>query len=148
MSRKTTLPAAGARALVGVLAVAALAVLASLNSYQGTVEDRRRLPDRYGVESSLEQRFASVSVRLPASGAVGYLSDVPFSDPAGTPAFLAAQYALAPRLLVPVDTHGAAEWAVGNFSRPSDFAAAGARAGYTMTAQMGNGVVLYRKAKP
>ncbi|MBZ5727799.1 MAG: hypothetical protein LAP87_22745 [Acidobacteriia bacterium] len=147
MSRKKTAPAAGARVLIGVLAVAILAVLASLNSYQGSADERRQARDRYGVESAL-LRLAAASRRLPPAGAVGYLSDLQLSDQAGTPAFLAAQYVLAPHLLVPVDAHASTEWAVGNFSRPVDFAAVGARAGYTMVTDMGNGVVLYRKATP
>ena len=55
---------------------------------------------------------------------------------------------MAPRLLAPVRQGIAAEWAVGNFSRPVDFVAAGAQAGYTMVADTGRGVVLFRKARP
>jgi hypothetical protein len=37
---------------------------------------------------------------------------------------------------------------VGNFSKPLDFAAAGAAKGYAMTADLGNGVVLYHRQTP
>ena len=101
-------------------------------------------PDPWAVESGM-RRFAGAATQLPAFGAVGYLSDVPFQD-RGTLAFLVAQYALAPRLLTPVEQKDPQQ-AVGNFSQPIDYAKAGAKAGYRMEADIGNGVVLYRKVR-
>jgi hypothetical protein len=51
---------------------------------------------------------------------------------------------VAPRALLLNDPRP--EWAVGNFTKPLDFAAAGAARGYQMIADLGNGVVLYRRA--
>jgi hypothetical protein len=135
------------RVLTGLIIVSIAAVLASADSLQLASELQ---PDPYGVESAL-QRFAGAVDRLPRLATVGYISDLPVSSKDGTPAFLAAQYALAPRLLAPVE-QTRPQQAVGNFSRPTDYAAAGAGAGYALEADLGNGVVLYklvlyRKAK-
>lgn len=83
---------------------------------------------------------------LPASGVIGYMSDLPLDQNAGTAAFLAAQYAVAPRALMP-EGKAQTEWVIGNFSRSADFAAVGAQHGLTMVHDFGNGVVVYRKAK-
>jgi hypothetical protein len=37
------------------------------------------------------------------------------------------------------------EWAVGNFSKPQDYASAGDAHGYTLVADLGNGIVLFRR---
>lgn len=130
------------RVLAALIAVAIAAVLASADSLQLASQLQ---PDPFGAESA-QQRFAVASTRLTPRGEVGYISDLPLHGSAGTAAFLATQYALAPRLLVPVrQTHP--QQAVGNFSRPADYAVAGAKAGYALEADLGNGVVLYTKAK-
>jgi len=134
----------GARIWIGVLAVAILGVAASLKSYQASSEQHRESTDPYGVGLAL-QRFATADRELPPRSTIGYLSDLSLNDQAGTPAFLAAQYALAPRLLVPVEQKPIAEWAVGNFSRPTDFAGFGARAGFIMVADTGSGVILFKR---
>jgi hypothetical protein len=140
-------PAANGRVVAGVLAVAVLAVLASLDSYQVSAANAQRFPDPYGVGLA-EQRFATVVQQLPPHATLTYISDLPLNQTAGTTAFLAAQYALAPRPVIPADDHPATEWGIGNFSRPSDYAPVGAKAGFTMVADFGSGVILYRRAKP
>jgi hypothetical protein len=130
-----------ARVLAGLIIVAIAAVLASADSLQIASQLQ---PDPYGAESAV-QRFAPADARLPPLGSVGYISDLSVLGRDGMTAFLAAQYALAPRLLVPVE-RASPQQAVGNFSRPSDFAGAGAQAGYALEADLGNGIVLYRKA--
>ncbi len=130
------------RVLAALIAVAIAAVLASADSLQLASQLQ---PDPFGVESA-QQRFAVASTRLTPRGEVGYISDLPLHGNAGTAAFLATQYALAPRLLTPVG-HTHPQQAVGNFSRPTDYASAGAKAGYALEADLGNGVVLYTKAK-
>jgi len=136
----------GIRAPIGALSVAALAVFASLNSYQVSQQVAERYPDAYGVAAA-QQRMEGALKILPASGLIGYLSDMPLGQNAGTAAFLAAQYAVAPRALAPVG-QSQTEWAIGNFSRAADFAALGAQAGLTMVRDFGNGVVVYRRTKP
>jgi hypothetical protein len=161
------------RVLLGVAAVAFFAILGSYDSYQLSVTTAQRFPDPYHVALS-ERRFVAIAEKLPATGLVGYLSDMPCegcaADPttppdqprrqggemklgtalrnAGNTAFVGARYALAPRVVAPTPEVPSAEWAVGNFSRPLDFAAFGSQLGFTMVADLGNGVVLYRRAKP
>jgi hypothetical protein len=132
------------RVLIGLIAVAIAALLASADSLQLASQLQ---PDPWGVQSAA-LRFAGAATRLPAFDEIGYISDLPVDGKDGTPAFLAAQYALAPRLLTPVGRSALVRprQAVGNFSQPTDYAAAGAKAGYAVEADLGNGVVLYRKA--
>src|SRR5712691_12513574 len=147
MSARKNPSAVSARVVSGVLAVAVLAVLASFNSYQVSVANAQQFPDPYAVALA-EQRFAIANQQLPPHAVIAYVSDLPVGDLAGTTAFLAAQYALAPRLVIPAEDHPAADWGVGNFSQPSDYAPIGAKAGFTMVADLGSGVILYRKDKP
>jgi len=135
----------GTRIWIGVLAVAFLGVAASLTSYEASADQHRESTDPYGVGLAI-QRFAAVNRQLPIDAPIGYLSDLALSDQAGTPAFLTAQYALSPRLLAPVEQSPTAQWAVGNFSRPTDYAAAGARVGFAVVQDTGNGVVLYKRS--
>jgi hypothetical protein len=130
------------RVLAGLIAVAVAAVLASADSLQLASQLQ---PDPFGVESA-QQRFAPAAARLLSFGSVGYISDLPVLGQDGMTAFLAARYALAPRLLAPVERTGPQQ-AVGNFSRPTDYATVGAKAGYALEADLGNGVVLFTKAK-
>jgi len=124
--------------------VAILAILGAMNSYQTSSAYARQYPDAYGAARA-ETRFASIAARVPANGVVAYITDL---DPAGAafaPAFLAAQYALAPRQVVVVPPQNKPEWAVGNFSKPVDYAAAGAAAGYEVASDEGNGVILFHR---
>jgi hypothetical protein len=130
------------RVLVGLIIVAVASVLAAANSLQLSSQLQ---PDPWSIEIAVE-RFSGATTRLPAHSAVGYISDLPVTDTAGTLAFLSAQYALAPRFLDPL-MRTSPEQAVGNFSVPTDYRAAGAKAGYTLESDLGNGVVLYRKVK-
>jgi hypothetical protein len=123
------------------LAVAVVAVFGAMNSYQTSVRNARQYPDAYGAGRA-QVRFAPLVARVPASARLGYLTDLDRSSDAYAAGFLAAQYALAPRQLVASE---APEWAVGNFSQPQDFAAAGAALGYELSADLGNGVALYRR---
>jgi len=136
----------GTRVIVAVIAVAVLAVFASFNSYQVSFQLAERFPDPYGV-SAAQQRFGVILDRLPYNETVGYVSDMKLSDRAGTTAFLATQYAFAPRLLVPAYGGIATEWAIGNFSQRTDFAGAGAQAGLSIASDLGAGVILYHREK-
>ncbi len=125
--------------------VAVLSLLAAMNSYQTSSAYAQQFPDAYGAARA-EVRFAPIAAQIPVNGVVGYITDL---DPAGTsfaPAFLAVQYALAPRQVVLLQTSSnKPEWAVGNFSKPVDYAAAGAAAGYEVAREEGNGVILFRR---
>jgi hypothetical protein len=133
--------------IAGALAVSALAVFASLNSYQVSSQYARQYPDAYGVNAA-ERRFAALMPRLPASGPVGYVTDLPLSETAGTTAFLATQYVMAPRLLIPLTGRVVPDWVLGNFSQRADFRIAGARYGLVMLGDFGSGVILYHRAQP
>jgi hypothetical protein len=129
---------------VGVLAVGVLGAFGALNSYQVSSNYAEKFPDAYGGGVA-QVRFAPLLERVPAAAELGYLTDLEPAQMAYGPAFLAAQYAVAPRLLVTVDAGTRPEVAVGNFTRPMDFAAAGAAQGYAMVADLGNGVVLFHR---
>lgn len=131
------------RAPIGAAAVAVLALFASLNSYQVAQTAASRSPDNLAIAAA-GPRFASAGAMLPASGTIGYISDLPQDQLAGEAAFLGARYAIAPRTLVPAD-QSKTEWVLGDFARPADFAGLGARAGLLLVRDFGNGVVVYRR---
>ena len=126
------------------LAVAVLAVFAAMNSYQVSARYAEQYPAAFGAGRA-QVRFAPVLERVPANGRLGYITDLDPSAAAYSAAFLAAQYALAPREVILLGQGNAPELAVGNFTKPLDFAAAGAAQGYELTADLGNGVVLFHK---
>lgn len=128
-----------------LLAVAGLSIAAAFQSYGISQGLRRQGVDPYGVERT-RVRMAPLLTRLPAGASAGYFSDLPPEHAAATPAFLAAQYVLAPRQLMPFANQPTAEWVVGNFNQPADYAGAGAAHGLTLVEDLGNGVILYRKA--
>lgn len=131
------------RAAYAALAVAALACAAALKSYDLSSQ---LAPDPFGIAAA-QTRFAAALELLPASGVIGYLSDMGMSENVGRIAFMDAQYALAPRAVVPFEKSNP-EWVLGNFARPGNFAERGAQAGYRIVRDLGNGVVVYRRAHP
>ena len=127
------------------LTVAVLGMAGALNSYQVSARYAEQFPDAYGVERA-QARFAPLNARVEASAELGYFTDLDAPQPAYAAALLAARYAVAPRVLIVVDgSTGRPEWAAGNFSKPVDFAAAGKARGYEMIADLGNGLVLFRR---
>lgn len=130
--------------LIAVLLVAAVATGASVRNWSLAEELAKQQRDPYGIGNAI-QRFQPVAGKLP-SGPVGYLTDVSPATQAGQAAFMAAQYALAPAMLVIPTGAVAPAWAVGNFARPQDFAAIGRAAGYRMVGDYGNGVVLFQRS--
>src|SRR5579863_1975495 len=104
---------------VAALAVAVLGAAGAYSSYQVSASNARLFPDVYGVESA-RVRFAPLLDRVPASAELGYFTDLDPSQAAYAPAFLAAQYAVAPRVLLLLDGKQTPELAVGNFSKPQD----------------------------
>ncbi len=129
------------------LVVGVLAIFGALNSYQVSRGYSAQFPDAYGAARA-QVRFAPLLERVPSSAELGYFTDLDPSQPAYAPAFLAAQYAVAPRLLIDLRNGFPPELAVGNFSKPQDFAAAGEARGYSLVADLGNGVALFRRKTP
>jgi hypothetical protein len=123
--------------------VALLCAAAALESYSVARQVAATSPDTYGIQPAIT-RFAALQDKLPRDQQIGYLTDLEDATQKAT-VLLSAQYALAPRLLIPAAENQPREWAVGNFHKPQDFAAAGARYGYDLVEHAGNGVVLYRK---
>jgi hypothetical protein len=130
---------------MGALTVALLAVLAALNSYSKASKLAASSPilmvrRRHRLDLRRPYR------RFPKDAPLGYISDLALDQKAGVTAFLAAQYALAPHAVAPVDPSALTEWAVGNFALPGDYPAAGARLGYSVVADLGRGVLIFRRS--
>ncbi|MCL4841702.1 MAG: hypothetical protein KJZ79_07680 [Bryobacteraceae bacterium] len=126
--------------LVVVAGVLLLAFSGLLRSIQTTNQLAASTRDPYGVELAL-RRFAPARAQLPPGVRVAYFTDIPLDSDSGVAAFLATQHALAPCLLAQPDPASPTEWAVGNFSRPQNYH----RPGYALAADLGNGVILYRR---
>jgi hypothetical protein len=133
------------RVIIICLVTAALSVFAIINSYDTSRHLARQMPDPYGVARTRE-RLEPLYSRVSAHRTLGYFSDLPAGETATT-AFLAAQYALAPRLLVPVKAGHTPENAIALFFRSRDFAATTAL-GYEVVEDLGNGLVLFIRRKP
>jgi hypothetical protein len=134
------------RAFLGALAVTALALAASMNSYEISAQLAAHSSDSYQITAS-RARFASALQALPGSGEVAYITDMPVSETTGAVAYMSAQYVAAPVVLVAA-AKSKAEWALGNFAHPGDFAAAGAQVGFTLVRDFGQGVAVYRRSSP
>lgn len=126
------------------LAVSALSVFAVLNSIQTAKSWAQQYPDAYGAARA-DVRFAPLLARVAANAQLGYLTDLEPTHQAYSAAFLATQYAVAPRQLLMISPQVRPEWAVGNFTRPIDFAGAGAAHGYDVSVDFGDGVVLFHR---
>lgn len=132
------------RVSAAAVAVAVLALWASSNSYLVSRNLSEQRPDMYGARKA-RLRFAPALPLLPPAGPVTYFSDLSFDDGSGTAAFLTAQNALAPRLLVMPATPPRTEYAIGQFSKQLDYAEFGRRHGFEFQQDLGNGVALYRR---
>jgi len=126
-------------------AVALLAVWSSVNFYSSTAELAGAGADVYKVADQAV-RFGDLAAALPATGVMGYVSDVPLSQPVGAVMHDGVQYALAPRVVTEKHLSPAPEWVVGNFSKPLDMVQFGNERGLTLVKDFGNGAVLYRSA--
>ena len=147
---KSPQSSAGRSTAVSVVCVAVgvLSIFSVLNSFQTAKIWAEDYPDAYGVARA-EVRFAPLRDRVATRVPLGYLTDLEPTHQAYSAAFLAAQYAVAPRQLLVISPQVRPEWAVGNFTKPMDFASAGSSQGYELSADFGNGAVLFhRKAAP
>lgn len=125
--------------------LAVFSLLAIAGALQYTIYQDPQ-PDSYAVERA-ELRFEVIKAQLPPHATVAYFSDLAPGSIQDSTAFRGAQFALAPVLLVSAGPKLRADWGVGNFARPRDFAAAGAAYGMEVVRDCGQGVVLYRARK-
>ncbi len=147
MSRnKKVQPPSGPPARVrawGAIALA-LALAAAFDSSLASQQMSRARTDVYRVGAQAE-RLQPILETIGQAKRIGYVSEVPRTEVAGAAAFGAAEYFLAPRLVV---VHGAAspgDWVLGNFMKSQDYDAFGKANSLRLIQEFGNGVVLYRK---
>ncbi len=127
---------AGIGALVFVAFCSALQGNRSADAYARAYEDP------YLINAQPE-RLRAVMASVPDRGVIGYLSDLDVGAVSGQAAYFGVMFAMAPRLVT--RSADQAEWVIGNFSRPLDFAAAGAAHHLQLVKDCGNGVVLFRR---
>jgi hypothetical protein len=101
--------------LAALAALIWLAFSAQLGLYEATIRFNRQNPDPYRI-SYQEPRFREAAALLPLEQPVGYLSNLELNELRGAAAFFGAQYALAPRILIPFPDPRAGRFVVGNFS--------------------------------
>ena len=128
--------------IAGVVIAILLCLWGSFASYGSESDFQQQHRDPYMVSAQFT-RLGGVLSAIPEVAGLGYITDAPPGSGLEAGMFLSAQYVLAPRLL----KRGAvAEWVLGNFSRPPDFASVGRSQGLLLQQDFGEGVVLFRKA--
>jgi len=132
-----------AQVLAACTAVALLAIWSTVGFRGATEELTGANADVYKIGEQAA-RFQDLASALPATGIVGYVSDVPTTQTLGAVLYSGAQYTLAPRLVVDQRLRPA-EWVIGDFSKPLDVVQFGKDRGLTLVRDFGNGAVLYRK---
>ncbi len=129
-----------------------VAVLASVAVYNALIQFG--LSDRFSSLRAdpfnvmeMQSRVSPILDRIPLTERVGYFSDVPISVSAGRAAFLAAQHAFAPRLLVREDAPAAkqARYWLAVFSKEQDYVAPGTQRGLVMERDLGAYLIFYRR---
>jgi hypothetical protein len=135
-------PSSG-QVLAACAAVSLLALWSTVNFYSTSEELAGGNADVYKIQEQTI-RFRDLISALPATGIIGYVSDVPTSQTLGAVLYSGAQYTLAPRLVTSQRLQPGPEWVIGNFSKPLDVIQFGKDRGLTMVRDFGNGAVLYR----
>lgn len=143
MSTQTT-TVTGARAIAAVAIVSALAAVASIE-YFGLFEKlTEKSGDAYRIRTVVE-RFAGVPRQTGNAPRIGYFNDRTPGSVAQQAALTSAQFALAPQILVLDEKRKDVEFWIGDFNAPRDFAGIGKVQGLDLVADLGEGVVLYRR---
>ncbi len=144
MTRRTVeKPPQTARALATVFAVAILALLGTLDVLRLVREKYNAEPDPYRMNDQLA-RYRDALQIIPPGSVVGYFSDVPFEQVRGAAIFFGAQYALAPRLLVPLTHRRRLDYVIGNFAETVDTEKIPKQHRLTLVKEFENGVVVFR----
>jgi hypothetical protein len=127
--------------------VVALAVAGALNYYNSVDEKNLQFQDpwRTYVIDIGPKRFHEVIAMVPTQDVVGYISDLPDSVPVWDSVwFLEAQYALAPRLVIPHQDAQRTDWVLGDFFKPVDLAQIERDNRLKLVRDFGSGIVLFR----
>lgn len=132
-----------ARLLAACAAVALLSFWSTVGFHSATEELAGPNADVYKIGDQAA-RFQELAAALPATGIVGYVSDVPADQTLAAVLYGGAQYTLAPRLVTQQNMKPAPEWVIGDFSKPLDVVQFGKDRGLTLVKDFGNGAVLYR----
>ncbi|MBE0658881.1 MAG: hypothetical protein IH602_14405 [Bryobacteraceae bacterium] len=143
MSTQTT-TVTGARAIAAVAIVSALAAGASIE-YYGLFEKVAEQSGDAQQIGSLVERFAGIPRLTGNAPRIGYFNDRTPGSVAQQAALASAQFALAPQILVLDENRNDLEYWVGDFNAPRDFAGIGKVQGLELVADLGRGVVLYRR---
>jgi hypothetical protein len=123
----------------GVLVAAVLAMWGVFEyfGFEESYQEQSRDPYQIAGQATRLETFRDA---VAADAVLGYLTDAAPGSVVSDSMFLAAQYALAPRLL---DKKTNYQHVLGNFTRPADFAAIGRQYGLSVQRDFGEGVVLY-----
>ena len=124
----------------GVILAAALTLWGVVEyfGFESSYQQEYRDPYLIGAQSA---KFGTFLEAVAPNAVLGYLTDAEPGSVASDTMFLAAQYALAPRLL---EKRTNSLQVLGNFTRSADFAAIGRQKNLNLERDFGNGVVLYR----
>lgn len=145
MKNRKTLPPT---ILVVIAGIAALLAFNAAMDYYRKAEKAAQDPDPYRIGRQV-LRFRELCRAIPPDAVVGYVSNLPDEEFAGRIAFSGAQYAVAPRLLVPLDRYPGGGYVIGNYTveaGPSGLIEqAVGKYGLELVKDYGAGVVLYRK---
>jgi hypothetical protein len=125
----------------GVAAAVALSMWGVIEYFGFETSYQKQSRDPYQIAAQVS-RLAGVAAAVPDSAVLGYTTDLEPGSVGALTIFNAAQYALAPRLILQ-DTAQAR--VLGNFARPADYAAIGRAHGLLLERDFQNGVVLFRK---
>lgn len=145
------LPARSSPWVLAALAVVIWLVFsAQLGLYEATVRFNKQNPDPYRI-SFQEPRFREAAAILPLEEPVGYTSNLELNELRGAAAFFGAQYALAPRILIPFPDERAGRFVLGNFSAEVELADATSRLArehnLKVVRAFDNGVVIFENPK-
>jgi hypothetical protein len=136
-------PPSSVQVLSACGAVVLLALWSTINFYGATEEAAGANADVYKIGEQAA-RFQDLMSALPATGIVGYVSDVPADQTLASVLYSGAQYTLAPRLVTDQRLQPG-QLVIGNFSKPLDLVQFGKDHGLTVVKDFGNGAVLFRK---
>jgi hypothetical protein len=133
------------RVRVGVALATALSMWGAVEYFGFETGYQKQSRDPYHVAAQAA-RLEGVSALVPEEAVLGYMTDLEPGSPSAWAMFKAAQYTLAPRILL--QNNSAQSRVLGNFARPADFGAVGKQQGLSIERDFQNGVVLFRKDSP